>query len=1808
MDWSHTLSYSNRISGGVATPHGWNWFCQGVPQLGKDGSGNIAVIGIINDAIWFNKSGSNYVARFFSLEKLAEQGTGANDEFVFTDTQGRVTKYFGFDAAIPAAKQGQFKSYTDAFGTSYAATYNGSNQITQVSLGGSPALSYNYDYYTSGTGSGCIQYVTLKRSTTNVRRLYLVYYAAGDANGGDKDLQSVTLQSWNGTSWDDLQTWYFRYATANGGGGIVHGLKLVVSPEGYTRATAGGSDINSLSDSSLQGAYADSAFQFDASKRVTQEVVNGQGLGSSSSTTATYGYAYSTSGNADGYNNWKNKNVETLPNGNSQTAYGNYAGQVMLKTLTQSATSNKWYEYYKYDASGRVIQRATSEAVSSVSEASPGLVTLNASAGLIRVYEYYSSTDLPNGAVTGYLRYEKVQQGSGGTPVLLKEYKYTSQTAGSVTTYPLWKSIVYQDSSGGGSSPAETVFSYTFFSGTVQVQQKTTAWPAVSTGQNGSGTSNQKIEVFDQYGQLIWVKDELGFLTRLKYDNASGGLIQRIDDVATGQISDSPAVPSGWTTPSGGGLHLVTDYTVDSLGRTKQELSPLHSVPLSGTATNLQRATWTVYNESSTANEVRWAQGYVATSSSTTSTVLIEPITVTTRDRNGRTTDVVQSKRAAGVTGALTASEDLSDQTKWVRWRHSTYLNLNGKANSQRVYYDIQNGDYNETLYGYDGASSEMGWRTRKQSPGGTITRWVYNSRGLVAEKWIGTDDTGATDSSPGGASPNNMVKVESYDYDGGAAAKNGNLTTLTQYVDSNASNNRTTTYIYDWRNRRTSQSGELSSYEAYTYDNLDRITQVDQKNGSGGNLIGRQQTSYDNLGRIYQQLTYAVDPATGTVGNSLATNSWYDARGLLMKQKSPGSSMLLKLGYDGVARPTRRYLTYNTSDTTYTTAGSITGDTILQQDEYGYDAARNLNQTTTRQRFHNATGTGVLDGTSTEPRSRVSYLCFWPDALGREQGRANYGTNGASSFSRPTTIPTRSDTALVSTTAFNTRGEAYQVTDPKAVITQYTFDDSGRITKQVDDHGASKLNRETQYIYNTDDRLVTLTAKNAVTGDQITRYCYGTTLSDSDLASNDLLRSTIFPDSADTDPSGTDQVKLAYNRQGEIKLQTDQAGTVHALEYDKLGRFNHDRVTTFGTNVDQTVKRITRSYEARGLLQKLTSYDNATVGSGSVVNDVQYTYNTFSQLTIEYQSHSGTVNTGTTPKVQYAYANGSANHIRSTSITYPNGQVNTYDYGSGADDFFSRVTSILQSTIHLVDYLYLGVAEIVQSTYSSQPGVALTYLMQAGDTTGDAGDQYIGLDRFGRVVDQRWIKTSTLTNLARIQYGFDRNSNRTFRNDLVAGTGQDEFYVCDNLAQLKSLDRGTLNGSRTGITGTPTWEEDFNFDETGNWHGATSGYRTKTNGVTGLDQNRTNNTINAITGISTATGTAWSVPAYNAVGNMTSIPQPAALNSAYTGVYDAWSRLVQLKSGATTVATYRYDGADRRVTKLISADTRHYYYSDSWQILEERINTLTTADRQFVWGLRYEDDLVLRDRGSERFYVLHDYFHPVAVIDTSAIAQERYGFNAYGATNVMTPAFGARASSNFEWETRFAACRWDTESGLYQVRHRYLNPLAGVWISIDPLFYGDDGMNLYSYARNSPTTLIDPLGLACPPGYTSQGTSWTTVSNTTTNADLPYTRTTSEVRRYPSMGLGDSGCEERICAQPFVCTVSITVLVEAEYETCSKVTYSGSDCNPVPNVEILRTPTGRGRRRTSPGRPTNCRPTGPKTCGGWTACGGIMV
>ncbi|MGB0992910.1 MAG: RHS repeat domain-containing protein, partial [Akkermansiaceae bacterium] len=106
----------------------------------------------------------------------------------------------------------------------------------------------------------------------------------------------------------------------------------------------------------------------------------------------------------------------------------------------------------------------------------------------------------------------------------------------------------------------------------------------------------------------------------------------------------------------------------------------------------------------------------------------------------------------------------------------------------------------------------------------------------------------------------------------------------------------------------------------------------------------------------------------------------------------------------------------------------------------------------------------------------------------------------------------------------------------------------------------------------NIGGNLTILTCKNAETGDQVTRWIYGTETPASDIATTALLHAKVYPDNATaTDPQSSgspDRVEYQYNRAGELTQKTDQNGTVHEYDYDKLGALLHDRVIAFGSAI----------------------------------------------------------------------------------------------------------------------------------------------------------------------------------------------------------------------------------------------------------------------------------------------------------------------------------------------------------------------------------------------------------------------------------------------------------------------------------------------------------------------------------------------------------------------------------------------------------------------------------------------------------------
>ena len=1696
--WGHTRSFASRMSVSETGGNGFNWQVQEWPYLVMQYSGTVTAFIGPNSAVWFDKAGSDYVARFGIRMSLTLDD--AASRYRLTDSNGTVTEYDSLT--------GMFRRRTDAAGNKVEVTAlygNGFNftDVERTYTSGGDAVTERYQYtYETTTGDALLSSVTLSRSLnggafSNVSRATYTYYQDNNGSfGGEGDLRTATTQLWQGGAWTGTATTLYRYylrltgsssSSSSGAGGFLptHLLKYVVNPASYARLAADPevSDPLTASDA-IVAQYADFYYEFSSDRRVTREMVQG---GSRS-----FSFEYFQSAFSDGYNRWKYKTVETLPDDSQNVVYTNYAGQVMLKVLQNGA--DQWAEFWKYGEStddlARVILHANPSVISGYDEAYADLLhAVSGNYQYLKDYEGKLERFTYHGP-SGFVASSMVQHGEMGDCFLLREYEYapccaaasssssSSSSSSGAASLCVWRRTALREypddglpcgsssSSSASGTPGGcinagtrqivTAWGRTFWPGTCAVQQLTTNWPVIPTEQNGSGEPTSRRDYFDIYGNNTWSMDERGFLIRRTYDIPTGAVLQVINDVDTSQVDNAPP---GWETPTGGGLHLITDYQIDAQGRTIQQLGPEHTIDIDGVATLIRRAMWMVYRDD--IDQTWTASGYQKVADG--SFVLANPVSITITDRQGRVLEQIQAVRLSGGSsssssstssgsaidpttvpvysaGKLTAADSFP-QWSYVSWTTTQYTDCCFVA-SRRMYKlipaygpGVEGTNYDEIDIGYDALKRQI----RSTTGGGTITRNVLDPRGLVLSTWVGTNDAGATPEDPtgGGAPGNNMVQVNSTEYDGGVAGGDGNPTTQAAYVDDGTM--RVTVNIFDWRNRQVKCDGEVDLFVEYCHDNLDRQYRVQRRDTTAsGNLIARSETSFDDRHQVYQTRIYGVDPATGTVGYALTDNTWRDASGNVIKSLPSGSKAFTKVVIDGAGRQTKQSIGYDLDETDYDDIFNVTGDTILQQVETTYDAASNVIQTNVRHRYHNATGTGEL-GTpsSTQPKARVTYAAMYSDPLGRTVATADYGTNGGTALSRPDAIPARADDCLVTSVTFDSAGRRYATTDPADRTDKFFYDAMGREllrrlnARDVISSSSSSssscssgtcgcgpsadTNVDTLTRYNADGNVQFLTAVNPSTGDQTTEFVYGSTLADSGVASSLLKVKEIYPDSEDDD----DVIRFAYNRQGEVTKRTDQNGTVHEYDYDLLGRDTEDRVTTAGTGIDTAVLRISKTYEVRGMVERATSHDNPAVGSGNIINQVLFLYNAFGQITHDFQAHDGAVDTGTTPVVQYGYADGSDNTIRQQTMIYPNGRILYRNYGTTASmsDALSRVAALIDddTTTILAAYSYLGLSTFVITDYE-EPQVMLTMIGTAGGNDPDTGDIYRGFDRFTRVKDQYWLDYSTNEAVACIQHGYDRAGSRMYRADPVAiarGAGLEEQYGHDALQRLKKLNRGTLTSTNTAILAS-TFAQCWSLDSTGNW---TVFQQDNTgDGVWDLIQTRTTNSLNEITEINNAAGPTWAISSYDRQGNMTAFPKPTDPEQALAAVYDAWNRLAIITDDTDAVQTNAYDALRRRTKNVYTSgmlrETRQQYHSTKWQVLEERVGSSVNAERQFAWGMRYIDDLLLRDRNTnndsidERLHALQDpnWNAPSRTSNRSSMTIPSVGPNPTGRDYLKTP------------------------------------------------------------------------------------------------------------------------------------------------------------------------------------------------------------
>ncbi len=452
-------------------------------------------------------------------------------------------------------------------------------------------------------------------------------------------------------------------------------------------------------------------------------------------------------------------------------------------------------------------------------------------------------------------------------------------------------------------------------------------------------------------------------------------------------------------------------------------------------------------------------------------------------------------------------------------------------------------------------------------------------------------------------------------------------------------------------------------------------------------------------------------------------------------------------------------------------------------------------------------------------------------------------------------------------------------------------------------------------------------------------------------------------------------------------------------------------------------------------MVETVSIMNDDQIGSGSALNQIKYTYNGWGELTKLEQDRdseldkSGSVNDY---EITYGYASISSATGRQARVrdeqTLPDGTlvefqgdpIDILDQSLAEGAQTGRTDRVIVGSVLVAEYDYLGSGFLIGTTLS-EIDVFRTY---AGSTSGT----YDKLDRFNRVVTDRWTKDlSADVDIHDAAVVYNRVGNVTSVDDKIlknsSGNGVFDYeYEHDGLQRLKDAERGHWNGSSIS---TKEFEETWTLMQVGRWAECTldlNGNGTLTD--TGdLDETRTYNKANELTERDVDGGSTVYTLTNDALGHLEDDGKD------YDYVYDAFGRLREVKdrSSGNIVSEYEYNGLGWRIRAINDSDAdgsladetaEHFAYDEAWRLIAifDGSAAVDEPREQVVYhraGLdgkgrsEYLDRVILRERDTtgaspdtldERVYYLNNWRSDVIGVLSSAGEQlESVRYSAYG-------------------------------------------------------------------------------------------------------------------------------------------------------------------------------------------------------------------
>ena len=193
-----------------------------------------------------------------------------------------------------------------------------------------------------------------------------------------------------------------------------------------------------------------------------------------------------------------------------------------------------------------------------------------------------------------------------------------------------------------------------------------------------------------------------------------------------------------------------------------------------------------------------------------------------------------------------------------------------------------------------------------------------------------------------------------------------------------------------------------------------------------------------------------------------------------------------------------------------------------------------------------------------------------------------------------------------------------------------------------------------------------------------------------------------------------------------------------------------------------------------------------------------------------------------------------------------------------------------------------------------------------------------------------------------------------------------------------------------------------------------------------------------------------------------------------FTYETDSLGRIREIKSEINTFCKIEYDALGRpSVVEEVGKPIRSFNY---FGCFVEQENENGIASRQItnhpVTGVP-----VAYHSASRTHHPLFDSrFNLLGLTDASGNLIETYRYTPFGLPEIFDATGTKILTSSFGMEPVFGGQRYLSSTGLYLSKRRLMNPINGIFLSIDPQGYADSP-SLYVYVAQNPIDLIDPEG-----------------------------------------------------------------------------------------------------------------------------------